>query len=169
MCTVIAYHGAVPSRVKVPRVIAMRVSFWWFAGTVPPHKGDPQNFTLFLQLLDPEVYADVTSIRRAMENRRAPFYLRRTKEAMVYFPERAAEGEWVARKVFSKRIPHSVERRAISRARYTRRNPSEEELEEMEEADNTPAVRRNPQATLDMGFIGYVTARCDGLGVVAKG
>lgn len=109
MCTVIAYHGAVPSRVKVPRVIAMRVSFWWFAGTVPPHKGDRQNFTLFLQLLDPEVYADVTSIRRAMENRRAPFYLRRTKEAMVYFPERAAEGEWVARKVFTKRIPHSVD------------------------------------------------------------
>ena len=39
----------------------------------------------------------------------------------------------------------------------------------MEEADNTLAVRRKPQATLDMGFIGYVTARCDGLGVVAKG
>ena len=51
----------------------------------------------------------MTSIRRAMENRRAPFYLRRTKEAMVYFPERAAEGEWLARKVFSKRIPHSVD------------------------------------------------------------
>ena len=77
--------------------------------TATPHKGDPQNFTVFLQLLDPDVYADVTSIRQAMENRRAPFYLRRTKEAMVYFPERAADGEWVARKVFTKRIPHSVE------------------------------------------------------------
>ena len=77
--------------------------------TATPHKGDPQNFTLFLQLLDPDVYADVTSIRQAMENRRAPFYLRRTKEAMVYFPERAAGGEWVARKVFTKRIPHSVD------------------------------------------------------------
>src|SRR3984893_5370457 len=77
--------------------------------TATPHKGDPQNFTLFLQLLDPDVYADVTSIRQAMENRRAPFYLRRTKEAMVYFPERAADGEWIARKVFTKRIPHSVD------------------------------------------------------------
>ena len=28
---------------------------------------------------------------------------------MVYFPERAADGEWVARKVFTKRIPHSVD------------------------------------------------------------
>jgi len=77
--------------------------------TATPHKGDPQNFTLFLQLLDPDAYADVTSIRQAMENRRAPFYLRRTKEAMVYFPERNADGEWVARKVFTKRIPHTVD------------------------------------------------------------
>jgi hypothetical protein len=26
--------------------------------TATPHKGDPQNFTLFLQLLDPDAYAD---------------------------------------------------------------------------------------------------------------
>jgi hypothetical protein len=77
--------------------------------TATPHKGDPQNFTLFLQLLDPDVYADVTSIRQAMENRRAPFYLRRTKEAMVYFPERGTDGEWVACEVFTKRILNSVD------------------------------------------------------------
>jgi superfamily II DNA or RNA helicase len=77
--------------------------------TATPHKGDPQNFTLFLQLLDPDAYADVTSIRQAMENRRAPFYLRRTKEAMVYFPEKGVDGEWAARKVFTKRIPHSAD------------------------------------------------------------
>ena len=53
--------------------------------TATPHKGDAQNFTLFLQLLDQDAYADVTSIRRAMEQRQAPFYLRRTKEAMVHF------------------------------------------------------------------------------------
>src|SRR5262247_380118 len=56
--------------------------------TATPHKGDPQNFSLFLQLLDADAYADVRSIRKAMDGRRAPFYLRRTKEAMVYFPER---------------------------------------------------------------------------------
>ncbi len=58
--------------------------------TATPHKGDPVNFSLFLQLLDADAYADVRSIREAMERRRAPFYLRRTKEAMVYFPERQA-------------------------------------------------------------------------------
>jgi len=77
--------------------------------TATPHKGDPGNFSLFLQLLDAEAYADVTSIREAMDRRRAPFYLRRTKEAMVYFPEQQPDGTWVAKRIFTKRIPHAVE------------------------------------------------------------
>lgn len=77
--------------------------------TATPHKGDPQNFSLFLQLLDADVYADVKSIREAMDRRRAPFYLRRTKEAMVYFPERREDGTWAAEPIFTKRIPHTVD------------------------------------------------------------
>ena len=77
--------------------------------TATPHKGDPANFSLFLQLLDEDAYADVKSIREAMERRRAPFYLRRTKEAMVYFPERLPDGTWAAQKIFTKRIPHTVD------------------------------------------------------------
>ncbi len=76
--------------------------------TATPHKGSPANFTLFLQLLDEDVYADVRSIQEAMQRQRAPFYLRRTKEAMVYFPERQTDGSWIARKIFTKRIPHTV-------------------------------------------------------------
>ena len=76
--------------------------------TATPHKGDPQNFTLFLQLLDRDAYADVKSIREAIERRRAPFYLRRTKEAMVYFPERESDGTWFAKPVFTKRIPRTA-------------------------------------------------------------
>ncbi len=77
--------------------------------TATPHRGDPQNFSLFLQLLDADCYADVTSIREAMHRRRAPFYLRRTKEAMVYFPEQRADGTWGAASIFTKRIPHTVD------------------------------------------------------------
>jgi superfamily II DNA or RNA helicase len=77
--------------------------------TATPHKGDPANFSLFLQLLDSDAYADVKSIREAMTQQRAPFYLRRTKEAMVYFPERQPDGKWVARKIFTKRITHTVD------------------------------------------------------------
>lgn len=67
--------------------------------TATPHKGDPVNFSLFLQLLDADAYADVKSIREAMDRRRAPFYLRRTKEAMVYYPERQPDDTWVAKKI----------------------------------------------------------------------
>jgi len=77
--------------------------------TATPHKGDPANFSLFLQLLDPDAYADVRSIREAMDRRRAPFYLRRTKEAMVYFPERRPDGTWAAQRIFTKRIPNTVD------------------------------------------------------------
>ena len=77
--------------------------------TATPHKGDPINFSFFLQLLDQDAYADVRSIKEAMNQRRAPFYLRRTKEAMVYFPERRPDGAWVAEKIFTKRIPHTVD------------------------------------------------------------
>ena len=77
--------------------------------TATPHKGDPQNFSLFLQLLDADCYADVKSIREAMDRRRAPFYLRRTKEAMVYFPELRADGTWGAKPIFTRRIPHTVQ------------------------------------------------------------
>jgi superfamily II DNA or RNA helicase len=77
--------------------------------TATPHKGDPANFSLFLQLLDADAYADVKSIHEAMNRRRAPFYLRRTKEAMVYFPERQPDNTWVAKKIFTRRIPHTID------------------------------------------------------------
>jgi superfamily II DNA or RNA helicase len=55
--------------------------------TATPHKGDPENFALFLQLLDRDVYGDVSSLEQAMANREAPFYLRRVKEALISFPD----------------------------------------------------------------------------------
>jgi len=76
--------------------------------TATPHKGDPLNFTLFLRLLDEDAFADVRSVNEAMERRKAPFYLRRVKEAMVYFPEQMPDGTWQARKIFTKRIPKAV-------------------------------------------------------------
>jgi len=76
--------------------------------TATPHKGDPANFSLFLQLLDQEAYADVKSIHDAMERREAACYLRRTKEVMLNFPKPQADGSWKAVKLFKKRIPHTV-------------------------------------------------------------
>src|ERR1700730_3894320 len=55
--------------------------------TATPHKGDPQNFCLFLELLDRDAYGDVRSLEEAMARQEAPFYLRRVKEALVTFPD----------------------------------------------------------------------------------
>src|SRR5262249_19129692 len=77
--------------------------------TATPHRGDPVNFSFFLQLLDDYAYADVCSIGPAMERRKAPFYLRRTKEVMLYFPEPQSDGSWSARKIFTERIPKTAD------------------------------------------------------------
>ena len=45
--------------------------------TATPHKGDPDNFCLFLELLDRDVYGDVKSLEEAMRRHEAPFYLHR--------------------------------------------------------------------------------------------
>lgn len=76
--------------------------------TATPHKGNPENFALFLQLLDKDAFAHVHSIRDAMKEGHAPFYLRRTKEAMVYFPEQMENGEWCTKPIFTRRIVNTV-------------------------------------------------------------
>jgi hypothetical protein len=55
--------------------------------TATPHKGDPENFCRFLSLLDRDVYGSVESLQEAMRREEAPFYLRRTKEALTTFPD----------------------------------------------------------------------------------
>src|SRR5882724_1722313 len=68
--------------------------------TATPHKGDPENFCLFLELLDRDIYGSVKSLEEAMRRQHAPFYLRRTKEALVSFPD-PESGE--VKKLFTKR------------------------------------------------------------------
>ena len=73
--------------------------------TATPHRGDPENFSLFLRLLDRDVYGDIKSLELAMENRSAPFYLRRVKEALVTFPD---PDTGLSKTLFTKRIVHTV-------------------------------------------------------------
>ena len=74
--------------------------------TATPHKGDPKNFCLFLELLDRDVYGDVTSLEEAMRRNNAPFYLRRTKEALVTFPD-TETGQ--AKKLFTNRKVETID------------------------------------------------------------
>ncbi|MAO24323.1 MAG: helicase [Phycisphaerae bacterium] len=73
--------------------------------TATPHKGDPENFCLFLSLLDRDVYGNIQSLEQAMRQQSAPFYLRRTKEALVTFPD-LETGE--VRKLFTRREVHTA-------------------------------------------------------------
>ncbi len=74
--------------------------------TATPHKGDPENFCLFLELLDRDVYGDVKSLEEAMRRQEAPFYLRRVKEALVTFPE---PDTGKVKTLFTKRIVQTTE------------------------------------------------------------
>lgn len=74
--------------------------------TATPHKGDPEHFRLFLQLLDKDIYADIASLEEAIQKHSAPFYLRRIKEALVSFPE-PETGK--AKSLFTKRNVKTVD------------------------------------------------------------
>jgi len=74
--------------------------------TATPHKGDPENFALFLQLLDADAYAHVRSLNQAMAIGHTPFYLRRTKEALVSFPD---PDSGAVRRLFTKRETRTAE------------------------------------------------------------
>src|SRR6266404_6105253 len=73
--------------------------------TATPHKGDPENFCLFLELLDRDVYGNVKSLEEAMRRNYAPFYLRRTKEALVSFPDPETGN---VKKLFTDRVVHTA-------------------------------------------------------------
>ncbi len=74
--------------------------------TATPHKGNPENFCLFLSLLDKDVYGDVKSLEEAMTRQDAPFYLRRVKEALVSFPDPETGN---VKALFTKRIVKTSE------------------------------------------------------------
>jgi SNF2 family DNA or RNA helicase len=73
--------------------------------TATPHKGDPENFCLFLSLLDKDVYGNIKSLDEAMAKHEAPFYLRRLKEALVSFPDPETR---IVKALFTKRIVHTT-------------------------------------------------------------
>ena len=57
--------------------------------TATPHKGDPENFCLFLALLDQDVYGDVKSLQQAIATERSAICtFGEVKEAFVVsFPD----------------------------------------------------------------------------------
>jgi superfamily II DNA or RNA helicase len=53
--------------------------------TATPHRGDPENFRLLLDLLEPGFFADTELLAESIENKDNPLFLRRLKEDLKDF------------------------------------------------------------------------------------
>lgn len=53
--------------------------------TATPHRGDPENFRLLLDLLEPGFFADISMLSQSIHNKDNPLFLRRLKEDLKDF------------------------------------------------------------------------------------
>ncbi|MGB9807466.1 MAG: helicase-related protein [Thermosulfidibacteraceae bacterium] len=67
--------------------------------TATPHKGDPENFRLFLDLLMPGFFATSQMVEESLKNKDNPLFIRRLKEDLRDF-----EG----RPIFTRRFPKTI-------------------------------------------------------------
>lgn len=67
--------------------------------TATPHKGDPENFRLFLDLLMPGFFATNEMVEESLKNKDNPLFIRRLKEDLKDF-----EG----RPIFTRRFPITI-------------------------------------------------------------
>ncbi|MEM4279231.1 MAG: DEAD/DEAH box helicase, partial [Archaeoglobaceae archaeon] len=67
--------------------------------TATPHKGDPENFRLFLDLLIPGFFATQEMVQESLANKDNPLFIRRLKEDLKDF-----EGK----PIFTRRFPKTI-------------------------------------------------------------
>lgn len=56
--------------------------------TATPHRGDPENFRLFLDLLEPGFFANAEMVAESIQNQENPLFIRRVKEDLKDFEGR---------------------------------------------------------------------------------
>jgi superfamily II DNA or RNA helicase len=66
-------------RYRLGEVLSRRSQFLLFL-TATPHRGDPENFRLFLDLLEPDLFASRELLMQSVADRDNPLFLRRLKE-----------------------------------------------------------------------------------------
>ena len=71
-------------RYQVGEILARHTHHLLFL-TATPHKGDPENFRLFLDLLRPGFFAQTAMLKESIENKDNPIFVRRLKEDMRKF------------------------------------------------------------------------------------
>ena len=71
-------------RYKLGELLAKNSTFLLFL-TATPHRGDPNNFRLFLDLLEPGFFATNEILMESIKNKDNPLFLRRLKEDLKRF------------------------------------------------------------------------------------
>ncbi|MEM2100488.1 MAG: DUF3883 domain-containing protein [Thermoproteota archaeon] len=71
-------------RYKLGEVLSRNSNFMLFL-TATPHRGDPENFRLFLDLLEPDFFATNEMLIESINNKDNPLFLRRLKEDLKNF------------------------------------------------------------------------------------
>ncbi|MDW8072447.1 MAG: helicase-related protein, partial [Anaerolineae bacterium] len=71
-------------RYRLGEVLSRNCTYLLFL-TATPHRGDPENFRLFLDLLEPGFFVDTDMVAEAVRNRENPLFLRRLKEDLRDF------------------------------------------------------------------------------------
>ena len=85
-------------RYKLGEVLS-RISNHLIFLTATPHKGDPENFRLFLDLLMPGFFASPKMVDESLKNKDNPLFIRRLKEDLKDF-----EGK----PIFTRRFPNTI-------------------------------------------------------------
>jgi superfamily II DNA or RNA helicase len=75
-------------RYQVGEVLSNQTEHLLFL-TATPHRGDDENFRLFLDLLRPGFFAQTTLLKESVENKENPIFVRRLKEDMRTFEGKA--------------------------------------------------------------------------------
>ena len=80
------YGGKVnrTERYKLGELLSKNSTFMLFL-TATPHKGDPKNFRLLLDLLEPNMFANEEILAKSFKNKENPLFLRRLKEDLKDF------------------------------------------------------------------------------------
>jgi SNF2 family DNA or RNA helicase len=72
------------NRYKLGEVLSKSTDHLLFL-TATPHKGDPENFRLFLDLLEPGFFATTELLEESIRNKDNPLFIRRIKEDLKDF------------------------------------------------------------------------------------
>ncbi len=120
-------------RYKVGKILS-KISNHLLFLTATPHKGDPENFRLFLDLILPGFFASNEMVEESLRNKDNPLFIRRLKEDLKDF-----EG----RPIFTRRFTNTIKFSLSDSEKVLYNNLSRYVVEQYNKAMQTVDKKRN--------------------------